>query len=183
MSLCRLRLVALLLPAALLLHEGAYALSGEAAAAPHGYLELLVPAAAALCAAVALATALAPLLGAPAAERARRSPLALAAALVAIFTVQELAEVVLLGGGAEALAAALASAWLLLPLGLGLGAAVAVAVELLGWAGERLAELAGPGRPRGAERAPAVPSLVPPATPKLSPLAFGLARRPPPVSS
>lgn len=186
MSLRRVRLAAVLLPAALLLHQGAYASSAPAEAGGHGYLELAIPLLVALAASLALAALLGPMLlsgpGGRDGRSARLSPLAFSAALLAIFAGQEVVEALLLAGGPAALAAALASASLLLPLALLLGLFCSAAVELLGWAGMRLAELVAPRRRRRTrERRGHRPRLGRPATIPLSPLAFGLARRPPPA--
>lgn len=186
MSLHRIRLAAVMLPSSLLLHQGAYALSPPSDGGGHGYLELAIPLLVALAASLALAALLGPTLlpRAAAGERAsaRPGPLAFSAALLAIFAGQELVEALLLGGGPAALATALAGASLLLPLVLLLGLVCAAAVELLGWAGIRLAELIAPHGPRHSrERRGRRPRLGRDAAGPLSPLAFGLARRPPPA--
>jgi hypothetical protein len=185
-SLPRIRLAAVLLPAALLLHQGAYALSRPAEAGGHGYLELAIPLLVALAASPTLAALLGPILLPRAAAGGRASgrlgPLAFSAALLAIFAVQELVEALLLGGGPAALGAALAGASLLLPLALLLGLVCAAAVELLGWAGMRLAQLVvSRQRRRSRERRGRRPATGRTAAVPISPLAFGLARRPPPA--
>lgn len=183
MSLRSLRAAAALLPAALALHEGAYALGGgEAAAGAHGYLERGAPLIAALAASLLLAALLGPLLGArPGGGPDRRAPLALAGALLAIFLTQEAFEVIVLGGGPAALTAALAIVWIALPFALLFGSLAAQAIVWLERAGIALASLAsGPPPLRRA-----APPQAPPASPARSfapsPLAFGLARRPPPA--
>lgn len=184
MSVSRIRLTAALLPSALLLHEGAYALSGAPRGGSHTYLELALPLLAALAGVLALASLLLPLLGAgDGARMAPSTPFAFAGGLVAVFTVQELTEAVLLGGGAAGLAGALASAWLLLPLALLLGLLTAAAVEALERTGELLlaARLREPHR-RSQERARVASGGMRAWTAASSPLAFGLARRPPPVA-
>ncbi len=185
MSALRLRLLATLPPAALLLHEGAFAISGGGLRASHGYLELAVPLVAALTASAAVAAIIAPLLarrGDP--RQPSRAPLSLAAALIGIFVFQELVEAALLGGGLAGLGAALAAAWALPPLALVLGSCVAALILGLERTSELLLHLVGPasrlgGRPPVAPRPPASELRGP----AISPLAFGLARRPPPPAA
>lgn len=181
MSVRRMRVAAALVPAALLLHEVVYAVSGDGNRGSHAYLHLAVPALAVVVASVATASLILPLLGARDGGRSRRAtPLALAAALVAIFAFQELTEACLLGGGPAAFGAALAAAWLLPPVALLFGALAASAICWLERTGELL--LAGrravrsTARPRPGRCTPR-PGLW---SSRLSPLAFGLARRPPP---
>jgi len=184
MSLRATRLAAVLLPAALVLHEGVYGLAGGGLAGAHDYLEVVVPLAAALAASLALAALALPALGMAGSAPRPQAPFALAAALLGIFAVQELAEATVLGGGASGLPASLAAAWLALPLALLLGALSTAAIAWLERTGERLRVV-----PTGLwlPRRSAV-GLAPPARPDLSPLAcdglaFGFARRPPPRPS
>jgi hypothetical protein len=176
------RALAVLLPAALLLHETVYLLGPAAAPGPHGYLATAAPFAAAAAVLLALLTLCAPALGAGrSAAPPGRLPLLLAGVLAATFATQELVEVTLLGGGAEAAAAALAAGWALPPLALGFGAACAALFVRLGDAAEAIARRLAVRR-RGPRRRP-VSLPRPPAAMRTPPrpLAFGLARRPPPL--
>lgn len=183
-------LAAVLLPSALAVHEAVYLVNGEAAAtaSQHGYLAHAVPLIAAAAGSLAAAALLLPALGLGGGEacgRSRLRPFTIALALVALFGVQESVEAFALGGGAAQLAAAFAAAWLLLPLTIALGALGATVIEWLERAGEGLARLLGTlrrrpaagARPRRAAR-PGTASL-----PRLSPLQFGLASRPPPQAA
>ena len=150
----------------------------------HGYLAGALPFLAALAVAALLATVLCARLGAP---LSRRSPVARALiyslAILAVYCSQELLEGALAAGHPTGLDAVAASAgWVALPLALALGAATAlvvVALELVE------AVLAPPSRDHrrllppkihGTARAQRRPAA------SLSPLAFGLARRPPPAA-
>lgn len=177
-----LRLAAVLLPSGLLMHEAVYALAGSGDRASHGYLAFALPLIAALAVSVGLASLLLPLLGAaPARRSAGLAPLALAGALVAIFAVQELSEALVLGGGVADLVSALAAAWLLAPLALLFGLLAAAGVHWLDLIGEALWELLR-FRDRSAKpRATGSTAPRPPLFARLDPLAFGLARRPPPA--
>lgn len=184
MSLRSIRLAAVMMPAALLLHEGAYALHGGGSlAGSHGYLELGLPLVATLAASLALAALILPALGGPGNEPSPRAPLLLTAALLAIFAGQELVEAGLLGGGVEGLLASLSVAWLAPPLALLLGALASALVVALERAGDTLAR---PSR-RRPRRHPAVVAPVlhstSVATLACSGLEFGFARRPPPTRS
>lgn len=191
MRLSTLRLAAVLLPTALLLHELAYLLVPEGAPGAHGYLTAAVPLVAALSASLLAGALLMPLLRSRQGALAdagpgvdRRRPFALAGALIAVFATQELAEGLALGGGGAALAGALAALWLVLPLALALGVLAAAVIESLQRAGLAVARL---GVRRG--RRPATPpvAFAPPLTAATplphAPLAFGLARRPPPPAA
>lgn len=183
MSVRCLRLAAVLLPAALLLHEGAYALTGDGDRASHSYLELALPALFALAASLAVASLLLPLLGGGP-RRAGTAPLALACGMVAIFLGQELAEALLLGGGVAELAEALAAAWLLVPLALLLAALATAGLGWLDRTGERLLAAVRSRAPRLTGAAGRVSAAIRARDPlALSSLAFGLARRPPPTRS
>jgi hypothetical protein len=183
MSVTWIRLTAALLPATLLLHEGAYALSAVPRGDSHAYLELALPLLVAFAGVLALASLLLPLIGAGREARvAPLTPFAVAGGLVAVFAAQELAEALLFGGGASALAAALASAWLLLPLALLLGLLTTAAIEALDRTGELLLAVRrreGP-RSRSSGRSRERAGLSDAFVIGSSPLAFGLARRPPP---
>jgi len=182
-TLRRLRLAAILLPASLLLHELAYVLGGGGLLGAHGYLELLVPISVALVASAGFASLVAPALGAPGARPQPHAPFALAGALMGIFAIQEIAEAILLGGGAQGISASVAVSWLAPPLALLLGALASGLVVSLEHVGQRLATRPVRRHPRvlrspRAGPVPAVPDLLLPAGAGLS---FGFARRPPPV--
>ncbi len=186
----RVRAGALLALGALAVHQLRYLLvTGEipGAAHAHAYLGLLAPVAvAAATAAIALS------LLAAASRRADRSSLRLAdtteraalyaLGLLAAYFVQELAEGVLVAGHGGPLAAgAGAGGWLVLPLAVAFGALAALAgrwldrVESSLGAAPRRRRRRAParlGRPRS-RRGRALASLT---------LAFGLARRPPPLA-
>lgn len=186
MRLSTLRVAAALLPSALILHEIVYLLAAERAPAAHGYLATAIPWLAALAASLLAAALLVPALSPERArdrwlEGDRRAPFALAAALVAVFAAQELAEAVLLGGGSAALAGALGASWLALPLALGLGALASAAVDSIHRAGLAVATLADRRRaPVARAERRLEPRSAAAAVLTLAPLAFGLARRPPP---
>lgn len=183
MSLRTIRLAAVLIPAALLLHEAAYALAGGSLLGAHGYLEALLPVAIAMAAALAAAALVLPALGAPGGRPSAHAPFVLAAALLGVFVVQELAEGFLLGGGVEGLAASASVAWLAPPLALLLGALASGLLASLERAGETLAQPPNrrcPGRRlafagTASPTAPWVPAAA------CAGLAFGFARRPPPA--
>lgn len=185
MSLRSIRLAAILLPSSLVLHEGAYALAGGGLlGGSHGYLELAVPLISALAASLALAGVLLPALGARAERAERLAPFALAAALVAIFCVQELAEAALFGGGWSGFAASVAVAWWVPPLALLLGALASGLVVSLERVGDLLVVAVSRRRGRRVPSAVDTCSLGP--QPYLlaracSGLAFGFSRRPPPA--
>jgi len=180
-----LRLAAILLPAALVLHEGAYALAGGGLiGGAHGYLELAIPLVAALAASLALAAVLLPVLGGRRGSGEHLAPFVIAAALGSIFAVQELAEAVLLGGGWRGFAASLAVSWLVPPLALLLGALASVGALSLARAGDLLADLLGAADELRSERVgtawnPTHQPFVPAAA--CAGLSFGASRRPPPA--
>lgn len=184
-----IRLGSLLAFSAFGLHQLRYELahgseSGRVLAAEgHGYLTGALPFLAALVVAALLATVLCVRLGPP---LSRRSPVAraliYALAILAVYCSQELLEGALAAGHPAGLDAVAGSAgWIALPLALALGAATAlvvVALELVEavlvpCSRERVRLL--PPRVRGRARAPRRLAAA------LSPLAFGLARRPPPA--
>lgn len=176
-----LRLGAVLLPASLLLHELAYSIAGGGLIGAHHYLEVVVPLAVALATSLACAAVALPALGGPGREPQPYAPFALAAALLTIFAVQELFEAVM-GGGVEGLIASIQVSWLAPPLALALGALAAALAVLFDRAGAHLAaHLTRTPRQRRRRRL-----VVPPRDPGLSHrlgagLAFGFARRPPPL--
>lgn len=184
MSVRELRLAAVLMPAALVLHEGTYALHGGGSlAGAHGYLELALPVIVALAASLALASVLLPALGRPGDVPSPRAPFALAGALLAIFGVQELVEASLLGGGVEGLLASASVAWLAPPLALLLGLLAGGVMISLERTGELLAR---PARRRTAPQRGLSATALPPdpvlAAAACAGLSFGFARRPPPLA-
>ncbi len=183
MSLRAIRLAAVLMPAALLLHEVAYGLRGGWLLGAHHYLELVLPLAAALAGSLAVAALVLPALGAPGDAPSRQAPFVLAGALLAIFVTQELIEALLLGGGMEGLAASASVAWLAPPLALLLGALASGLIASLERTGALLAE---PLRRWTPPSRPALTALAEPTTPWVpaaacAGLSFGFARRPPPA--
>ena len=184
--LTAIRLAAVLLPSSLLLHDGVYALAGGIDRSAHDYFTLLVPIIVAAAASLAVAALLLPALGFRlGGDRVRSRPFAIAIALIVLFATQEGAEALFFGGGAEQLAAALAASWALLPLAFALGVFGAGAIELLERAGDGLARLLGSHRPPRLRPAhaprPAIFNKI--TSPAGSPLAFGLACRPPPLNA
>jgi hypothetical protein len=181
MSLRTLRVVAVLLPAALLLHELAYAVAGGGLIGAHHYLQVLIPVAAAGGASLAFASLLLPALGRRPEAAQPFVPFVLAGVLLGVFAAQELAEATLMGGGAAGFAASLSVAWMAPPLALLLGLVGAGILVGLDRAGRLLAAPRSdrPSWPRGGgvEPAPLGPALSPLACRGLS---FGFARRPPP---
>jgi hypothetical protein len=186
------RIAAVLALGALGLHELRYlvAFGGQAgeelARAGHDYLALIAPALLALSLSFGAAAILMPaLLGEGPGRRAPFAArwLALSAAMVVVFCAQELAEGALAPGHAAGLAGVFGSGgWLALPLALALGAPGAVLLGGLRRAGELVARALAPPLPG----APAAPPAGPSADPGLLPLAalalaFGFARRPPPL--
>ena len=179
-----IRITAALVPSALLLHEAVYAVAGAADTGSHGYLAEALPILAVLVGALIVAALILPSLRFDAARGASAAvlrPFVIALALVGLFVVQEGVEIALLGGGLGQLATVLAASWLLLPLSLLLGALGAALVEGLERAGARIARLIGTSRRRRPRRAPiARPASLSTRGRRTSPLAFGIARRPPP---
>jgi len=187
------RAAALLALGALAVHELRYLLAygahSQAAMASqgHGYLGELAPA--------LLVFALSLIAGrVVAAASGRRESLdgtgaaggtlTFGAALVAIFAIQELAEGAVFAGHAAGLAAVFAGGgWLAVPVALAIGRLCACADRFLAGTERALARQALRRRSRRAPRAPAQ-GLVPRSSDRValaaSPLAFGLARRPPP---
>jgi hypothetical protein len=188
------RATSVLVIGALALHELRYALGygseAQEALARHGhaYMDQLVPALVALSVALGAAALLGPL-----SRRVARSgtgPALLrraalyAGLLLAVFSAQELAEGWLAAGHPGGLEAVLGhGGWIAVPLALGLGAAAALATRGLERAGVRL-DQAHTKRPHGGSKI-GIGAYAPGAeTPPLAALAlaFGLARRPPPVA-
>jgi hypothetical protein len=175
-------MVAMLLPASLLVHELAYLIVAGGLAGVHGYLDVAVPASLALAGSAGVALVAAPSLDGPSHRRVTPySPLILALALTGIFCAQELVEALLLGGGAEGFAASLAVSWMVPPLSLLCGAITAGVVLSLERAGLLLAR-SRDRRPRARKSPVAAGAAVDPELPSAAcaGLAFGFSRRPPP---
>lgn len=188
-----LRAVGLLLLGAIVLHWLRYWIAyGEQAASElhrqgHGYLAELLPSLVAIATASILAATMLRVLGGAAGASARRSVMRPAAlfggALVAIFFAQELSEVLLTGraGGPAGLLGG--GGWLAIPLGAPLGLLLAFAEALIVRSEDHLVAVLERRRALGFAPAPAAPlvsALLAPLAAR--PLAFGLARRPPPGS-
>jgi hypothetical protein len=186
---------ALLVLGALALHQLRYLLAyGGTAGAElerqgHAYLDLVAPLLVAAAVATVIASVVAPVLlrvapvltrDASSTERAA----GYAAALLAVYFAQELAESALNGGHPDGVVGILgASGWLALPLAMALGGLTAIARGWLYRAERRLAAAVAWRRlPRPPKRVRA--PLRPPLRPALSLLGlrFGLARRPPPIA-
>jgi hypothetical protein len=185
------RLAALLAVGAAALHQLRYLVvfgsssSGELAREGHGYLVDLLPALAVLVFSAALATVVRGTEGAASA----RSPLTrriavFAGALLTIYTGQELLEGILAAGHPAGPGALLAGGgWVALPLALAIGALAALLARALEGFERAIAVVHAAARRRS--RAPAVRGRALPARLArlaAAPLAFGLARRPPPAA-
>lgn len=180
-----LRLGAVLLPASLVLHELAYSIAGGGLIGAHHYLEVVVPVSVALAASLACAAVILPALGGPGREPQPYAPFVICAALLTIFVVQELFEATVMGGGTEGLLASIQVSWLAPPLALALGAlgaALAVAFDRAGaHLAARITRRTRPQRPlRRLAPSPRDPRLI--HRPGAG-LAFGFARRPPPLGA
>jgi hypothetical protein len=191
----RARSTALVLLGALALHQLRYLLFYGAGAPRalahqgHGYLTDVLPA----VAVVAMAMIAGSLLTAAAVRSTRSRPSGslkrmtplFALSLLAIFSIQEVTEGALSAGHASGLGAVLAGGgWIALPLALALGAVCAVAARVLDRT-ERALTVRLRTR-RGRSRHPVVlASATPSARAPLASLAlaFGFARRPPPLLS
>jgi hypothetical protein len=188
------RAVALLTLGALALHQLRYSLVfGDAAPNAlhhhgHDYLIVLAPALVALAVALAVAGTIAraaALRGGPT-ERGgvMRRALLFGAALLAVYSAQELTEGTLAAGHPSGTDAMIANGgWIAVPLALLLGLATALVARLL----ERVEEQLASASPRASlPRPPAALGSLRATTHVRSPLAalavaFGLARRPPPA--
>ena len=153
----------------------------------HGYLLAAIPVIVALAAAAVMAGLLVAALRGDRGHAHLRSASGLlyAGALFAVFAAQELAEGALAPGHPAGLDGLVENgAWVAVPLAVVLGYAAALAERLLGRADAALAAALGDA-PRPALAAEPLP--LPPSSERTPlaalPLAFGLARRPPPVSS
>jgi hypothetical protein len=178
------RLAAILAVGAFVLHQLRYLITGgssPAELAGHGYMtELMAPIAVLVLAAV-LATLIRGTEGAsPTRASLRRRAVAFAAALLAIYLGQESLEAVLAAGDFAGAAATLTGALVAIPLALaigGLSAVIARALEAIERVIAVVHALSGRSRPPAVRgRALAARGLRLPS----APLAFGLARRPPP---
>jgi hypothetical protein len=184
-----IRLASVLALGAFALHQLRYLLayggeSGhELARQGHDYLASALPVLGVLALAALLATALRARLGPRlTGTRTANRVLSYAAALLAVYSGQELLEGAVTAGHPGGVAALTADGgWIALPLALVFGLVVAIAVRFL----ERVEVALAPYRDRrAAPRAPRVrgnPRPVRRRNPLLAPLAFGLARRPPPT--
>lgn len=181
----RVRLASILAVGAFALHQLRFliAVGGTSAAEGHRYMSDLLPPIAVLVLAALLATLIRGTEGAT----PDRAPLArrigvFAGALLAIFVGQELLEGLMATGDPAGLAAVFAGGgWFAVPLALAIGTLAALLVRALEGV-ERAIAVIHAERPRRS-RAPTVRGRALPARgPRLTsaPLAFGLARRPPP---
>jgi hypothetical protein len=184
--LTSIRIAAALLPATLLLHEAVYLAAGSPDTGSHGYLETFLPVIAVGGVSLLVAALLLPSLqggGDQSVAVVALRPVSIAFALILLFSVQELAEIALLGGGISQLATVLGASWLLLPLALLCGTLGTALVDTLERLGEEIARFvtrrSKPMRSRRTPRGRCAPPLAEARC--ISPLAFGLARRPPPV--
>jgi hypothetical protein len=183
----RLRLAAVLALAAFALHQLRYLIayggssSAELSHQGHSYLAGALPILCVFAVSALAATLIRGRLGATA-GRTSMSLIAIALALLAIYATQESIEGMLAAGHPGGLAALLAhGGWIALPLSLVLGSLAALLLRAL----ERVEVAIAPRhRRRRLGRAPRIAGRARSAgTPKLAaaPLAFGLARRPPPL--
>ncbi len=181
----RVRLASILAVGAFALHQLRYliAFGGPCAAEGHRYMADLLPPLSVLFLAAVLATLLRGTEGASPARAplTRRIPV-FAGALLAIFAGQELLEGFMAAGPSANLAAPLAGGgWVALPLAVAIGGLAALLARLLEGV-ERAIAVIHAERPLRS-RAPAVRGRARAAQGVswlASPLAFGLARRPPP---
>ena len=166
------------------MHEVAYGAAGQPPGATHGYLETLLPLALAAAASLTVASLLPALLGAQVGDGRMVAPFGLAAGLLVVYGVQEASEALLLGGGTQALLTSLAVGWLVPPLALLLGLVLSASVLCLGHAELLIARRARPSRVSRLGQGPCSPTHPQPIIRPLAceGLAFGFARRPPPVA-
>jgi hypothetical protein len=183
-----IRLAALLASGAFALHQLRYLLAfgasaDELAGASHAYMSELLPPLAILVLAAALATLIRGTEGAsPTRVPLTRRVATFSAALLAIYVGQETFESLLASGHPGSITALLAGGgWIALPLALAIGALTALAARAL--EGLERAIAVTHARRRELSRPPAVHGRPLPARMArlaAAPLAFGLARRPPP---
>jgi hypothetical protein len=150
----------------------------------HAYLRLLLPMLVVLAGSSLLGTVAAGALSAPRAAHRRSAGWAFCTvALLVVFGLQETLEGVFAAGHPGGPAAAFGDGgWIAVPIAIAVGGLVSLLLSALTLAERTLAG----SRPRGVPRAPAKlgrPRL--PEAPSLAcaPMAFGLARRPPPIFS
>jgi hypothetical protein len=181
----RVRLASILAVGAFALHQLRYlvAFGGHSAAEGHRYMADLLPPLSVLVLAAILATLLRGTEGAsPARAPLARRIAVFAGALLAIYIGQELLEGLLAAGHSVSLAALVADGgWIALPLAGAIGALAALLARLLEGV-ERVIAVIHAERPLRA-RPPAIRGRALPArgiSLLSAPLAFGLARRPPP---
>jgi hypothetical protein len=180
------RLAAILAVGAFALHQLRYLLapSAELAQQGHGYMTDLLPPIAALVLAAAIATLIRGTEGAsPAPTPLGRRAVLFGVALLAIYVGQETLEGLMAAGHAGGFATSLTGGgWLALPLALAIGTLAAMLARALEAIERAIAIVHAHRRVRS--RPPTVRGRALPARGlrlALSPLAFGLARRPPPA--
>jgi hypothetical protein len=181
----KVRLASILAVGAFGLHQLRYliAFGGSSAAEGHRYMSDLLPPIAVLVLAAALATLIRGTEGAT----SERTPLArriavFAGALLAVFVGQELLEALVAGHAAAPATVLSGGGWIALPLALAIGTLAAVLARVLEGVERAIAVIHAERPPR--PRAPAVRGRAIPArgiSLLSAPLAFGLARRPPPA--
>jgi hypothetical protein len=181
----RVRLASILAVGAFALHQLRYlvALGGSSAAEGHRYMADLLPPISVLVLAAILATLVRGTEGAsPARAPLARRIAVFAGALLAIYVGQELLEGLMAAGHSADLAALLTDGgWIALPLAVAIGALAALLARLLERVERVIAVIHAERPPRS--RAPAIRGRALPArgiSLLFAPLAFGLARRPPP---
>lgn len=148
----------------------------------HAYLAAVATPLAGLVLAALAATLLLARFGGAVRRRAPLAPLLYALALIAIYSGQELIEGAASAGhpgGAEALIGG--AGWIAVPLALALGSLVALVMRALEGIESALAPAPAPTPLPAAPRSQGGPRPASRLTPLLAPLAFGLARRPPPA--
>jgi hypothetical protein len=182
----RVRLASILAVGAFALHQVRYLIAGSSSATEsHRYMTDLLPALSVLVLAAILATLIRGTEGAaPSRAPLARRVAVFASALLAIYLSQELLEGLIAAGHPAGIAAVLAGGgWVALPLALAIGTLVALLARALEGV-ERAIAVVHADRPlrrhapavRGRARAARALSLL------FEPLAFGLARRPPPLA-
>lgn len=179
-----MRIAAILVPAAILLHESCSLMPGAPLARPDGPLPVLLPLLATVAAALLSAGLLSPLLrGSGRNVPSRMLPLVVAGSLLTIFLAQEGSEVLLRTRGLGTLGAALTGLAVLVPLALALGSLVALALMSICRVARAII-LGSRLMPARRVAQGCVSDLHEDGTLSvcLRPLAFGLARRPPPAS-
>jgi hypothetical protein len=183
----RARLAALLALGAFAVHQLRYLASfggsAELAHQGHGYMADLLPPIAVFSLAALVATLIRGTEGAPPVRvsMARRVPL-FAAGLVAVFAGQESLEGMLAAGHPAGFAGVFGhGGWVALPLAILVGFCCALVARLLEGVEVAIARAHRPRPRRRAQMLEGRRSYAAPMLPQISPLAFGLARRPPPA--